>query len=378
MKPGTAALLGAALVLALSAHHPQAAQQGGPARPTRPITNANDRPWPDAEGMANRKKRADERRLFRDTDPLTLVLTADFRAVGRDRDPNSERTYPASVAFTDESGTARTLSLQIRTRGHARRNLAVCAFAPLRLEFDRDAARDTVFDGHGVLKLGTHCRPGSEEVVLREHAIYRMFNLLTPASFRSRLARVTYKEATSGETFAEQYGLLIEDDDDVARRLEGRVTTMENVIFTRVDRDTLDLMVLFEYLIGNTDFSLYVQHNVRLVQTALGRRFPVPYDFDYAGLVNARYARPGPGIPIGSVKERLYRGPCRTVAEWQPVLDKLKEKKAELLAVYDSVPGLSAGYRREAAAYIEEFYSAMERPANVKRALIDPCVALGM
>lgn len=328
--------------------------------------------------MAERRRLAEERRLFRSAEPLEFTLSADFTAVGRDRDPESETTYPATIEFTDDDGTRRKLPLQTRTRGHARRNVAVCTFAPLRLEFDRAQSDGTVFEGHGALKLGTHCRPGSEDIVLREYAIYRMFNLLTPMSFRARLARVRYVDSGSNEIFAEQFGLLIEDDDDVARRLEGRITTIEQLIFTRLDTDALNLMMLFEYMIGNTDFSIYVQHNVRVVQTRQGRRFSIPHDFDYSGLVESRYARPAPGLPIGRVRERLYLGPCRTATEWQPLFDRVKAKKPELLALFDTLPGLSEGYRRSASGYLEEFYRMIDRPAEVRRALIEPCVKLGM
>jgi hypothetical protein len=327
--------------------------------------------------MAERRRDAEERRLFRSDEPLAIALAAHFDAVGRDRDPRSETTYPATIDVTD-AGTSHHLALRIRTRGHARRNPAVCAFAPLRLEFDRAQSRGTLFEGHGALTLGTHCRPGSEEIVLREHAIYRMYNLLTPRSFRTRLARMRYVDAGSGRTIAEQFGLLIEDDDDVARRLDGRITTIEQLVFTRLDPDALNLMMLFEYMIGNTDFSIYVQHNVRVVQTQLGRRFPIPHDFDYAGLVDARYARPTPGLPIGSVRERLYLGPCRTVADWQPHFERLKAKRADIETLLDTLPGMSVAYRRDAKAYLAGFYALLERPAEVKRALLDPCVKLGM
>ena len=152
----------------------------------------------------------------------------------------------------------------------------------------------------------------------REYLIYRMFNLLTPRSFRARLVEAKYIDTVSKTTVAEDLAILIEDDDDVADRLEGRITTQENIIFARVDPDALNLMMLFQYMIGNTDFSILVQHNIRLVQTQEGRRYAVPYDFDYSGLVDAGYAVPGKNLPITSVRDRLYRGPCRTPAEWQP------------------------------------------------------------
>jgi hypothetical protein len=214
-------------------------------------------------------------------------------------------------------------------------------------------------------------------VILREYAMYKMYNLLTPKSFRARIAKVKYIDSVTDKLVAEEDGLFIEDDDDVAKRLEGRIVSLDSAVFARVDLDTLTLMMLFEFMIGNTDFSVVLQHNVVLVQTQDIRRFTVPYDFDYSGLAESGYAAVGRGLPITSVYDRLYRGPCRTAAEWQPYLDKMKTAKPELLGVLDAVT-LGSSYRRGAKSYLEGFYKVIESPFNTKRDLIEKCVKVGI
>jgi hypothetical protein len=333
--------------------------------------------WPDAATLAERKRDAERRRLFRSDEVLPVTLKADFRAVMRDRDDDSVTTFPATISFPAADGSVQSMPLRIRTRGHSRRNVRTCNFAPLRLEFEKPRTKGTVFDGHGALKLGTHCRTGQQEIILREHAIYRMFNLLTPRSFRSRVAKMTYLDAATGKLVAEEAGLFIEDDDDVAKRLEGRIIAAAQPVFVTIDAGSLDLMTLFEYLIGNTDFSIMTQHNVRVVQTEAGRRFAVPYDFDYSGLADAAYARPAPALPISTVRDRLFRGPCRTAAEWQPSVDQLRAAKSKLMDLFEA-PGLSPSYRKDARSYVEQFYRVLDQPSTLKRALIDPCVKVGM
>ena len=41
----------------------------------------------------------------------------------------------------------------------------------------------------------------------------------------------------------------------------------------------------------------------------------MPFDFDYAGLVDAHYAVTAKALNLPSVRERLYRGPCQSEAE---------------------------------------------------------------
>ena len=167
--------------------------------------------------------------------------------------------------------------------------------------------------------------------------------------------------------------MLIEDDDDVAKRLEGRSIDLQKVTFNRVDLETVVLMSVFEYMIGNTDMSMFLQHNIRLVQTQAGQRYTVPYDFDYSGLVDAPYAIPAKNFGLGSVRDRLYRGPCRTAVELEPVFARFRTLKPEIMAVYDTLPGLSDSSRKESKAYLEQFYRTIDRPGDVKRAFIDDC-----
>jgi hypothetical protein len=355
---------------------PPSGQPPAPQQAAPPAAAA--KPFPDAAALAARKREAERRRLFRSDAPLELTLASDFRAVMRDRNPKSVATFPATISFAAADGSTRTIPLRIRSRGHSRRNPITCTFAPLRLEFDKATTRGTVFEGHGGLKLGTHCRSGAEEVIVREYAIYRMYNLLTPNSFRARLAKMTYVDAATGRQVAAQTGLFLEDDDDVAKRMEGRIITLAGALFPRLDQDSLSLMMLFQYMIGNTDFSIIAHHNVRIVETQNVRRHPVPYDFDYSGLADSGYGAVAQSLPIASVRDRLYRGPCRTTAEWQPHLDKVLAAKPDVLAVLDSVEGLRASYRRSAKGYLEQFYKTITQPRLLKRELIDPCVKVGM
>ena len=153
--------------------------------------------------------------------------------------------------------------------------------------------------------------------------------------------------------------IFIEDDEDVARRMEGRTIEQQKLVFRQVDYDTVTLLTLFEYMIGNTDMSMYLLHNVILVQTPGRVTFPVPYDFDYSGLVDARYAIPAKQFNLTSVRDRIYRGPCRTAAELQPFFEKFQAKKTEILALFDSIPGLDANYRKDSQKYIEAFFQTM-------------------
>jgi hypothetical protein len=331
-------------------------------------------PWPDAEKMQRRREDAERRRLFRDSDPLPFTLAADFKAVSRDRNPASTRRFPAVLNIVGDDGQARSIPVTLRTRGHSRL-VHNCDFVPIRVEFPKEGVKGTPFESQGALKLGTHCYDSTEyeQYTLREYLAYRLFNLFTPRSFRVRLARATYVDSNRAKTLATRYAIFLESEGDVARRLEGRIAELPRTIFRNLDSESLTLMMLFEYMIGNTDLSIHALHNVRLVQNQARVLHPVPYDFDYSGLVNARYAVASRLLRLKTVRERAYRGPCRTLEEMQPFMAAFRAKKAEVMAEVDSVPGLDPGSRRDAKEYLEEFYSTINRPGSLKSQLVESC-----
>ena len=227
----------------------------------------------------------------------------------------------------------------------------------------------------------THCRDNNdyEQNILREYLVYKIYNLLTPGSFRARLAKVTYVDTASGKTLTTRYGMFIEDDDDVARRMDGRVAALPNASFKELDQESLTLMTLFEYMIGNTDISIVRLHNIRLVQDRARTLRTVPYDFDLTGLVDpACGTAVDKQLNIGSVRERLYRGPCKTEAELDPILERFRANKDKVMALYDSLADLNAGYRRDAKKYLEEFYSVVSRKDRVKKVFVDGCKRAGI
>jgi hypothetical protein len=370
-----AAPLVAALLLGALVALPAAPAQAQISPKTRESLAKLAQPWPDAEGMRARRTDAENRRLFQSSEPLTFTLTADFKTVNNDRDENSTKRYPATLTVTGGAATTVSVPVKLGTRGHFRLRKTSCSFVPLRVEFSQKEVAGTVFDRQGALKLVTHCQNTGEydQYTLREYLVYRILNLLTPRSFRARLAKATYVDAASGKPLATRYAMFIEDDDDVARRMDGRVVELPRALFKDLDSETLTLMALFEYMIANTDLSIIMLHNVRLVQDEKRVLYSVPYDFDLAGLVDTHYAIVDRNLGIKTVRERLYRGPCRSGDELEPVLEKFRAKKGEVMALYDSLPDLESSYRRGAKEYLEEFYGLISRKDRVQKVLVDGC-----
>jgi hypothetical protein len=269
--------------------------------------------------------------------------------------------------------------VQLSARGHARRNVVLCSVIPLRLEFAKKDVKGTVLDGQRELKLVTHCQNDRyyEQYVLSEHLAYRLYALLTPKSFRTRLVRATYVDSARNKTPVPRYGMLVENEDDLARRLEGRIAALPRRAFTAFDQEALTWMFLVQFMIGNTDYSIMALHNIKIVSNRHGTLSPIGYDFDYSGLVNTRYALADKRLGIYSVRDRLYRGPCRTALEFEPFLTTLHARGPELLALVDAIPDATPGTRQDARKYLNEFLSLVGDPRRIQRVFDKSCVSSG-
>jgi hypothetical protein len=334
--------------------------------------------WPpDAKALEKKRLEAEALPLFQGEEPVEFVLTADWKTVQRDRKVDSKKLYPGTMAIVKDGVAGTPFPIQLRTRGHVRRDPRMCGFAPLRLELPKDKTKGTIFEGHGKVKLGTHCQGDGiyQQYTLKDYLATRLHNALTPRSLRTRLSRVTYAETGGGKEPYTKLGILFEDVDDMAARAESRELPVPRQMFQYVNQPQLMLMSMFQYMIGNSDYSILALHNVIMLDDSKGVRYTVPYDFDYSGLVDAHYAAPAKGLPIASVRDRLYRGPCKSEAEVNEALKPFREKQAELLALPATLTkyGLSDGQRKDAEKYLNEFFEIISKPDRVKRTFVTEC-----
>jgi hypothetical protein len=324
-----------------------------------PAADAQRDPWP----------------LFASDTALRITLVGDWRALGGDRDTLKPVQRPGTLSYVDEQGRPVRIRVSLSTRGHFRLARANCQFPPLRVAFDSGGTRRTLFANQRALKLGTHCNDTDtyEQYVLREHLSYRAHNLVTDHSFRSRLARVRYVDARDTTRVVERWGRFIESERELARRLGGDILEARGGVYEQIEDSSAALLGLWEYFIGNTDFSLGALHNVRLLTSGRGT-LAIPYDFDFSGLVETRYSTPDARLPIKSVRQRLYRGPCLTEAQLVPVLDRFTRRREAILALYDSLPPLDRGYGKRAKSYLEDFFEEARKPGDFARSLRGSCV----
>ena len=318
--------------------------------------------------------------LFAASDPIRIAIKGPIGAAARSA-PGKGRPATLTVAGSESH------SILLSPRGITRRLSEICTFPPLRVEFAAKPAAASLFAGQKRLKLVTHCHRDAsfQQHVLLEYAAYRLFNALTPASFRARLVAIDYAEA-DGRPLISRYGFFIEDVDHVARRNGLReAKTGDAVAALALSPRDAARYALFQYMIGNLDWSMRAGpagrgccHNSRLIGPGTGPAsalIPVPYDFDMSGLVNAPYAVPPEGIPVESVRQRRYRGLCQHNGEALSVANEFRVRRGDLLRALAEIPQLEERTRRSAAAYLQDFFADIADDGSVAR-LLRTCVRL--
>lgn len=316
--------------------------------------------------------------LFESHEVLELTLAQDVKTMKKDVGEN--RTYhPAQLSYVDGSGRAVTLNVSIKTRGKTRRNPQLCDSPPLSVKFEPENTKGTLFQDQIKLKLVTHCKRKKElfeQYLLREYLVYRLYNILTPKSFRVRLVHMNYVDSGGKYKPDKRYAFFIESDNDMAGRNNGKPDDTAKGFRAFCNKEEQVMFSVFQFMIGNTDWSVPGHHNVKIFREGTGKTLvAVPYDFDMSGIVNARYARPHEKLQgkIKDVRTRWYRGLCRKQEEFAPVLPRFKKKKEKIYALYENFSLLDKRYKRATFRYLDEFYDIINKPRLVKKHLVENC-----
>ena len=320
--------------------------------------------------------------LFAAEEILRLTITAPITSIMKERP--MEEYVPGMLQYTEADGSVVEFEIGVRTRGRFRRQVENCDFAPLRINFRKSETRGTLFDRQDKLKLVTHCEDSSpryQQSVVSEYLAYRIFNLLSDVSFRTRLLEVTYIDTDRKNREKTSYAIFIEHADRLAKRVDLPRLKTNRLTVGRLDPEYAGLVNLFQYFVGNTDFSQIAAapgedccHNHELLGYEDEPVFAVPYDFDMTGFVNAPHAQPSRQLDLRSVRQRLYRGRCVHNTHLPAATKKFSEQRSAIYALINSQEHLKTRTRRSRLSFVDKFYEDIGSEKKVADKLYDDCL----
>jgi hypothetical protein len=316
--------------------------------------------------------------LFGTSEPLEIELALDFAGLCRGAGSDDCADLPATLTYVSADGVDRRLPVSVRARGRWRNDPDNCSTPPLAVIFDTASTEGALFAGQTMLPLTTHCRDRPsyyEQYVLKENLTYRIYNALTDMSLRTRLARVTYRDTgRRARPTVERYAFFTEHFDSLAARHGAQFWPTDSFDPSDADVDDLAMVELFEFMIGNTDWSLIAGHNIAHLRSQGGPVGVVAYDFDFSGIVAAPYATPPPNLRIRRVTQRLYRGFCHPGLDWERLFARFEGRRTAIEAVIESeVEALEASHRANARAYVDEFFALISSPERRQAAIVGAC-----
>ena len=315
--------------------------------------------------------------LFIEDWPLEMDLFLDLKDLCRKGDRSICQDVSARLSYSLDGQQNQDIPVQVRTRGTWRLRRDICRVPLLFLIFPEDQTEGTLFAGQDMLPLTTHCssnRYGRDtDYVLKEYLAYRIYQLLSEKSVRVRLVYIRYRKPAEKKLPDGHYGFLNEHFLSVAARNGVELWKPESFDPTQLKPIEMATMELFQYMIGNTDFSALAQHNIILLRAPDGRVTPLPYDFDLSGLVDADYAGPPPGLGLYSVRQRRYRGFCHPGLDWDALFQKFRDRKMQVFELLESTPGLSEKAQNSTLYYLKKFYDILDSPKKRQKKIVDSC-----
>lgn len=309
--------------------------------------------------------------LFESDEVLSFKLSGSIRQLFNDRGDDAVY-HPLVLTYINKHQSEVTITLKAKTRGNFRRNKENCGYPPILLNFQKATNVGTIFQEQDKLKLVMPC--GDQDHIIREYLVYKLYNIITPKSFRARLVKVTFFDTVKKkETIVN--GFLIEEEEQMAKRNKTKLLQVKNIQGESTETETFLKMAVFQYMIGNTDWSVSYLHNIRIIAfDSLSIPSVVPYDFDHSGIVNAPYALPPEQLELKSTQERRFRGYC--ITDWKTmdeVIATYQRLKDNIYNVYTANKLLDAKYVKSTIRFLDEFYETINNTKRMRQEFSYPC-----
>lgn len=318
---------------------------------------------------------ADTMDIFNDNALLQLSLRMDFKQLIKQKYRDKYQAGELVMMLNDSVQVVR--KIKVKPRGNMRKE--TCFIPPLKLNFPKKKVVLKQLRAFDKIKLVLDCKRNKsyEQYLIMEYYTYKMYEILTENSLRTRLLKVKYEDLSGRFKEYTGFAFIIENLDQLARRQECIKINIPHLKDQHCDQKYLALTYLFQYMIGNTDWSIAARHNMYIIKSndpTILSPIAVPYDFDYAGLVNATYAVPDEQLGTKSVRERVYRGVCSTSDEvLQSAAARFEEKKKEIYQILQTDTWLTKSYKNTAILYLDEFFRIVENPRMFNKYILDAC-----
>jgi len=315
-----------------------------------------------------------ESNIFDTDNPIYCSLEFNIKEFRKDK--FKDKKIPAILTYFKTDSDTISKEIHIEARGESRKK--ICFFPPIKLRLKNTSFDDPYLDQVKNQKLVTHCNSSKdyEEYLLKEYLTYKLFNILTEVSYRVQLMKIDYIDSKDKVKPVTRYAFLIEHTKILAERNDCLQIKSENLGMKHVEKTSMILFSMFQYMIGNVDWSIAGTHNIKLLKSKDFTQelpFVVPYDFDHAGLVNTSYAVNVRDPEIASVRTRVFDGMCYSEEDYAAVIQEFIKHKNDFYREINSFDLLPASTKKDIISYLDNFYKLIDQANFYKRFVLSTC-----
>lgn len=301
--------------------------------------------------------------LFQDNKILSMKLNYSKEEVlGKSNDSTYIKT---EISYRQKNGTWKELPAYIKPRGNYRRQN--CFYLPLWLKIKKSDSQGSIFQHDKKLKVVLPCLKSStaNDHVVKEYLAYQIYEILSPYYFETQLLYLHLTEHKKNKkTEHNLIGILIQDHSQLEDTFNAK-QIKRHMHPNMQDPMASTRNALFQFMIGNTDYSIAYRHNEKLFFID-NKTIPIPYDFDMAGLVNTGYAVvsqiKNETLPITRVTQRMYRGFERSPEIFESVRQEFIDKEPHIFTMIDQHKSYFKNPKdfEKARDYVTSFYKILK------------------
>jgi len=304
--------------------------------------------------------------LYRLESKPKLVLNTNTNQLLKKKE--KEAYQPANLKVYDKNETA-LLDIDVRTRARGNMRKKVCRIPPIKIDIPKETLESLDLDLEvDKLKFVFPCNAGKgfQEILFKEYFLYQLYDLLDDNGMRVKLVDVVvFNEEKEKFNWV---AILIEDEDEYARRQNARMLEGSKLRASRLERESFLKMVFFQYMIANVDWSIKNKHNIELVKLPdVKKVIAVPYDFDYSGFVGTDYAVPAPTLPIQNVHERFFF-PTNKMSEqeFNRMVKYFLSIEQDIYKLCDEATYMKPKTIEGNKKYLASFFRLLKKPERIK------------
>jgi hypothetical protein len=300
--------------------------------------------------------------LFGSDDLLELTMRLNITKYIRKN--SKEPTQDAVLTFHFNEKDSLNKNVRVKYRGRFR--FDNCGFPPMEINFKNHIYAYSDTDRVKKIKLVTHCDGGSlsDEYVLREYLVYKLYNIITDTSYNVRLLRINYIDTEKKKKSITQYGIFIEPNKTLSQRIRASEIDVKNLTQRYIRPDLMDKVSIFNYMVANWDWNIPNLQNVTVFKpyydASAGSGIAVPYDFDMSGVVSPGYEVLPEEYGLRSSRDRIFLGMCRTREVFKKDLQFFLSRKNEMYKTINDFPYLNQRSKKDIISLLNTFYSQLD------------------